>query len=317
MSDQEKRGRRLFISYSRQNKAQVYPFVEALISAGINVWIDREEIDPFDDFPERIRDGLAQCHALLAWYSPEYAQSSYCQKELTAAWICAQRLTRNAVSRLLVVNPEANVTHIALGDIGSQNYLAVPTEQTSQAICIRSIQERLATLSGDLATVHEFKFPEWYPSAQQGSARFVGRLRELWNIHTALNPVGISEHESANIIVQLQGLGGVGKTLLATEYATRFGAAYPGGIHWLRACRLEANKAMESREQDRQLQIENLAIRHGVSIRDKDFREIYSHLGRKLACDGPYLWVVDDLPPGLDQSRGLQTGVPPALTVAR
>ena len=86
---------RVFISYSRRNRAQVYPFAEALTAAGIEVWIDREEIDPLDDFPARIREGIAQCQSLLAWYSPEYAQSTYCQKELTAAWICSQRLTRN------------------------------------------------------------------------------------------------------------------------------------------------------------------------------------------------------------------------------
>src|SRR5207248_74256 len=111
MPGQEKH-RRLFISYSRRNKEQVYAFADALAAAGVEVWIDREEINPLDDFPARIRDGLAQCHALLAWYSPEYAQSSYCQKELTAAWICAQRLTRNILSRILVVNTEDNVVHI-------------------------------------------------------------------------------------------------------------------------------------------------------------------------------------------------------------
>src|SRR5262245_32368298 len=37
---------RLFISYSRKNKTEVYPFAEALTAAGIEVWIDREEIDP-------------------------------------------------------------------------------------------------------------------------------------------------------------------------------------------------------------------------------------------------------------------------------
>ena len=34
---------------------------------------------------------------------------------------------------------------------------------------------------------------------------------------------------------QVRGLGGIGKSLLAEEYALRFGAAYPGGIFWLRA----------------------------------------------------------------------------------
>jgi len=41
-------------------------------------------------FPTRIREGISQSHALLAWYSPEYEQSIYCQKELTA---CVDRLS--------------------------------------------------------------------------------------------------------------------------------------------------------------------------------------------------------------------------------
>ena len=114
----DKKISRLFISYSRRNKAQVYPLAEALEKAGIKVWIDRDEIEPLGDFPERIRDGLPSSHALLAWYSAQYAQSSYCQKEPTAAWIYAHRLTRNVLSRIFVLNPEESVAHIALGDIG-------------------------------------------------------------------------------------------------------------------------------------------------------------------------------------------------------
>ena len=226
---------RLFISYSRKNKEQVYLFADALAAAGIDVWIDREEIEPLDDFPARIREGLARSHALLAWYSPEYAQSSYCQKELTAAWICSQRLTRDVLSRIFILNPEETVTHIALGDVGRENYLTVPTDEVTLAAIIEAIRKRMAGLSEDFASLHQFTPPEWHPSAQQGSARFVGRLRELWLIHTALNPVGISEYENPHVMAQLTGLGGVGKSLLAVEYARRFGAAYPGGIYWLRA----------------------------------------------------------------------------------
>jgi len=37
---------RLFISCSRKNKGQVYPFAKALTAAGINVWIDRDLVWP-------------------------------------------------------------------------------------------------------------------------------------------------------------------------------------------------------------------------------------------------------------------------------
>jgi TIR domain len=306
MPDDKQRGS-LFISYSRKDKAQVYPFADALTQAGIEVWIDREEIDGLDDFPERILDGLGHSHALLAWYSSEYAQSSFCQKELTAAWICAQRLSHTVLSRILVVNPEASIAHIALGDVGRQNYLAAPKDALSQAACIQAICNKLTGLSDDFGAVREFKPPDWHPSRQQGSAWFVGRLRELWRLHTALNPVGISDHENAGAVVQLRGLGGVGKSLLAIEYAKRFGASYPGGIHWLRAYGFDPDKPMEAdaRERERRTQIENLALGYDVAIREKDFREVVRDLGRKLGAGPRYLWIVDDLPPGLDQEERL------------
>ncbi|MGH8585986.1 MAG: tetratricopeptide repeat protein, partial [Gammaproteobacteria bacterium] len=296
---------RLFISYSRRNKVQVYPLADALAKTGIDIWIDREEIDPLDDFPARIRDGLARSHALLAWYSPEYAHSSYCQKELTAAWICTPRLTRDALSRILIVNPEEGVAHIALGDVGRQNYLAAPKD-ASLGTFSQSIRDKLAGLSGDFAALHEFKRPDWHPASQPGSSRFVGRLRELWCIHTALNPVGISDHENPSVMVQLTGLGGIGKSLLAIEYAKRFGAAYPGGIHWLRAYGFDPQKPVDSEAQEceRRHQIEDLALLHDISIRDKEFREVRRDLGKKLAAGEPYLWIVDDLSPGLDQTQG-------------
>jgi tetratricopeptide (TPR) repeat protein len=305
---------KLFISYSRRNRAQVYPFAETLSAAGIEVWIDREEIDPLDDFPARIREGIAQCHALLAWYSPEYAQSTYCQKELTAAWICAQRLTRNVLSRILIVNPEDSVEHIALGDVEKQNYLTAPKDGVSQAASIHSIQQKLAGLSGDFAAVKEFKPPAWHPDAQQGSGRFVGRLRELWAIHTALNPVGISELENANVVAQLRGLGGIGKTLLAIEYAKRFSASYPRGIHWLWAYGFDPNKPMDpkERERERRTQVENMALGYDISIRGKDSREIRRDLGRKLASGAPYLWVVDDLPPDLNTQEAFPSWCAPS-----
>ena len=218
---------RLFISYSRRNKEQVYPLADALAQAGIEIWIDREEIDPLDDFPARIRDGLARSHALLAWYSPEYAQSSYCQKELTAAWICTQRLIRDALARILIVNPEEGVVHIAVGDVGRQNYLAEPNDAASSGKLIQAIRDKLAGVSGDFAALHGFKRPAWHPASQPGSSRFVGRLQELWRIHTALNPVGISDHENPSVMVQLTGLGGIGKSLLAIEYAKRLGVDLP------------------------------------------------------------------------------------------
>lgn len=55
--------------------------------------------------------------------------------------------------------------------------------------------------------------------------RFIGRQRELEELATAL------AHPHA--VVAIVGMGGAGKSQLASEYSYRFGQRYPGGVFWL------------------------------------------------------------------------------------
>jgi hypothetical protein len=206
-------------------------------------------------------------------------------------------------------------TYVHPDVVGCQNYLPAPHDMSALAACVGAIRERLQGLDHDFAALREFRSPAWHPSPLQGSSRFVGRLKELWRIHTGLNPVGISAHEDPHVIVQLAGMGGVGKSLLAIEYAKRFGAAFPGGIHWLRAYGFDPDKPMdaEDRERERRRQLEDIALQYGVTLTDRDFRDVHRELAQKLA-DGtaPYLWVVDDLPAGLDQESAFPAWCAPS-----
>ncbi|MBP5973938.1 tetratricopeptide repeat protein, partial [Brasilonema sp. CT11] len=63
----------------------------------------------------------------------------------------------------------------------------------------------------------------------QGCANFVGRQHELCLLQELLQKPG------AVAISAVSGMGGVGKTELATQYARQHEADYPGGICWLNA----------------------------------------------------------------------------------
>ncbi len=63
----------------------------------------------------------------------------------------------------------------------------------------------------------------------QGSANFVGRQYELSLLRERLQQPGVVA------ISAVSGMGGVGKTELATQYARQHEADYPGGICWLNA----------------------------------------------------------------------------------
>ena len=59
----------------------------------------------------------------------------------------------------------------------------------------------------------------------------------MWHIHDALHAgdVALITGARGDALAHVTGMGGIGKSLLAEEYALRFGAAYPGGVFWLRA----------------------------------------------------------------------------------
>jgi TIR domain len=71
----------LFISYRRKDVERVLPLVAALRAEGLSVWLDQSEIGEFVPITDKIRHGLAESRALLAWYSEAYPQSRPCQMD--------------------------------------------------------------------------------------------------------------------------------------------------------------------------------------------------------------------------------------------
>ena len=63
----------------------------------------------------------------------------------------------------------------------------------------------------------------------KGVNTFVGREEEMILLHSKL------QHNNAVAVSAIAGMGGVGKTELATQYARQHEADYPGGICWLNA----------------------------------------------------------------------------------
>ena len=212
-----------------------------------------------------------------------------------------------------MVNPEPDARHIYPIELRDAKFLRAPGRGNAQAhgeVADR-IQDYLKDLNGSIGSVGEMKVPQWFGMRGTGSMRFVGRFAEMWQVHSELHKTNVAlitgVPEGGSDIAHVRGLGGIGKSLLAEEYALRFGAGFPGGIFWLRAYGHDDVKGAlgdEEREAERQRQIADFAMALGVETARMRSEEIEVALAdkigdRKMAC----LWVVDDLPSAMPTDK--------------
>jgi HEAT repeat protein len=72
----------IFLSYRSIEVDFALKLAADLKNAGVQVWMDRFELRPFDDWRRGIEEGLNGCAAMICVMSPDYAASEYCRREL-------------------------------------------------------------------------------------------------------------------------------------------------------------------------------------------------------------------------------------------
>jgi hypothetical protein len=279
---------------------------DALKAQGLRVFFDEPEIEDFESITARLTNALARSRSLLALYSRTYPTRRACQFELTAAFLAAQR-EGDPRRRILVVNPEAGVEHIEPAELRDELFRRAPAPEDAGALTslAASVAQHVGTLDGELGDVRALTPPPWFGMRGVSPTRFVGRLDSLWRIHSALHAGELRPMTgvSGPGVAQVRGLGGIGKTLLAEEYALRFGPMYPGGVYWLRAQGDDETgpHAEADHSTTRFRQLRTLALDVGLSPPWESPEELDSAFRAELAQRGlPCLWVVDDVPTGLE-----------------
>ena len=225
------------------------------------------------------------------FYSSTYPGSNPCQEEITTAWLAADRLGESPNRRVWIVNPETSFDHIP--DFFRDRQSGSPIEET-----VSRLKQALTVVNGILPVPGDL--PIYHGMSAIQASRFVGRAKQFWELHGKLtaNRIGIIAGIHGQAAAQVRGLGGNGKSLLAREYAIRFGSAYPGGVFWLNAYghddSLNAVNA-DQRKALRQTQIREFAIECGVPIEGLDPEEIEVRFWRVLQNQQQKcLWIVDD-----------------------
>jgi tetratricopeptide (TPR) repeat protein len=241
----------LFVSYSRRDNQQgrirelvtVIQTQHRALTGGqeLRIFFDTEDIKGGDDWEHRLLGGIRSTRLLLACLSPSYLESEYCAKEFIE--YLKHELSRVPLGEGIM---PVYVSEIEWANTASNERTSewVPELRRRQYFDLRSwfdkgaetledstVKARLEDLKNQIRNRLEraSRVIDAKGNVDRHNEQFVGRRRELQQLRQvmSLGKVGV--------LTVIHGLGGIGKTALATEYSYLFAPDYPGG-RWQVRC---------------------------------------------------------------------------------
>ncbi|WP_251801543.1 FxSxx-COOH system tetratricopeptide repeat protein [Paractinoplanes hotanensis] len=232
----------VFISYAGPDRPWAEWAAQQLERRGMSVELAAWDWGAGDNFVVRMNDALRRADQVLAMYSPAYfGDERFTTEEWTA--VLAEPRDQRDRRRLVPVRVAQVTPPPILQALVFRDLFGLTEQQARQAL--------LEAVTGPARPAGEVPFPAGPGSVSQasGGVRVPGSLPAVWNVRRR-NPAFTGRgRELAGLrgrlcsgeraLVQaLQGIGGVGKTELAVEYAHLFGNEYDL-VWWIDAERPE------------------------------------------------------------------------------
>jgi hypothetical protein len=225
-----------FVSYTQADRAWAEWIAWELEEAGHRVLVQAWDFVPGSNWIQGMQEGVARAGRTIAVLSPAYLESEYAAAEWQAAWgqDPAARERKLLVVRVAECDREgllSGVVSIDLFGVAEAKAKARLRTMVSGALSGRAKPAGKPEFPGGRAVRREPRFPGALPSVWQVPARnpnFTGRGSELGDL--ARTVAG----GSRVTVESLRGMGGVGKTQLATEYCYLHAGDYDL-VYWVAA----------------------------------------------------------------------------------
>jgi TIR domain/NB-ARC domain len=280
-----------FISYTQADRPWAEWIAWLLEEDHHRVLIQAWDFVGGSNWVQRMRDGVSGAERTIAVLSPDYLESEFGTAEWTAAW---SRDPLSAERKLLTVRVKTCDRPDFLSQIVSVDLFGI-TESDARTRLRRLIAGALAGRikpeaqppfpGAGRAITRKPLFPDALPSVWKVPARnpnFTGRGDDLVALAAALA-------SGTTVTVQaVQGMGGVGKTQLATQFAYEQAADYDL-VYWLAA---EESAALPD-------QFTDLAVLLGVEP-VSDPERLQAQIHRQLRDVAGWLLVFDNADRGED-----------------
>lgn len=284
----------LFVSYARKDdrpaasgeSGWIMAFVSALqtehrrySTVDLSMFVDHDAVQLAEDWDLRIRGSLRASSLMLAFISPSYFASAWCELEWEQY---VQQESERALSGegvlplylLSVPGLEAGLVENGSAwsnDLARRQWhdLRASRLQGLVAFDAAPLQRSIELLDQQIALLLERarRALGARGNVDRSNANFVGRRKELRRLRSLL-----TADTAPGSIVAVHGLGGLGKTTLVTQYAHQFAGEYPGG-RWVVRC---------ERQHDLAAALLQLASPLAIEFTDSERRDPERAFGRLM-----------------------------------
>jgi tetratricopeptide (TPR) repeat protein len=279
---------RVFLSHSSKDKDFVQELYRRLTRDGVSCFFDAESIGWGQNWVRALERALDECEYVVFVLSPDFCNSEWVEVERTSSIADDPSGNKRKVLPLML-RPCSDLPtfprflrHIQMLDVS--------TNSKFEALYPRICQDLGGIPRDDKITSDRTKLPPIYPLPEKHrmpfrsiGEQFVGRVDSFWKLHDLLFRDSTAVIQGVGVI---PGIGGLGKTQLAIEYAHRFGSAYTGGVYWIGA------------EEGLGALIRHVSTAAGIEVDPKAEEAIQvEQLWRGLnRLAGPSLIVIDNFP---------------------
>lgn len=228
---------KVFVSYTSKDQPWAEWVAWILEENGYEVFIQAWYIRPGHDFINKMQQFLEECDVIVPILSPTYLQSKFCQSELNS--ICVKDPVGKKRMNISVRVDECDLPYF----LSRYVYIDIVGKNESEAekALLDAFKE-----SGKPTVKPPFPGGLKQEAKPTGKPRFPAEPQEIWMMPEP-NPFFTGREDTLQSIQQnfqtqsvlaitqaIHGMGGVGKSETAVEYAHRFRGHYDA-VFWVRA----------------------------------------------------------------------------------